>query len=93
MESRGIDVDTWERKHVAGHFDLPAKVFKIARVYRPPVAAWEKPDQLRLGGLFLAQGTCAALHNSRPSRLAARTHHGRATSRQGPHPSAPLVPA
>jgi hypothetical protein len=38
METRGIDVDAWERKHIAGTFDLPRKLFKIAR-YRPPVEA------------------------------------------------------
>ncbi|MEU8345354.1 HNH endonuclease signature motif containing protein [Spirillospora sp. NPDC048832] len=37
LESRGVDVDAWERRHIAGWFDLPRKAFKIARVYRPPV--------------------------------------------------------
>jgi 5-methylcytosine-specific restriction endonuclease McrA len=36
MASRGIDLDAWERRHIAGWFDLPAKLWKIAKVYRPP---------------------------------------------------------
>lgn len=39
LESRGVDVDAWERRHIAGWFDLPRKLWKIQRVYRPPLDA------------------------------------------------------
>ena len=36
MASRGIDLDAWEARHIAGWFELPAELWESVRSYRPP---------------------------------------------------------